>query len=46
MLLRAVIAAAALVGIAGPALAQPENTHWPNYKEGEFTITDYKSANG
>ena len=45
MLVRAVIAAA-LIGIAGPALAEPENTHWPNYKEGDFTTTDYKFANG
>ena len=32
MLIRAVIA----VGIAAPALVEPENTHWPNYKEGDL----------
>jgi homoserine O-acetyltransferase len=45
MLLRAVIAAA-LISISAPALAEPENTHWPNYKEGDFLITDYEFANG
>jgi homoserine O-acetyltransferase/O-succinyltransferase len=45
MLLCAVIAAA-LVGTAAAALAEPENTHWPNYKEGDFIISDYKFANG
>ena len=45
MLLRAVIAAA-LIGISATAHAEPENTRWPNYKEGDFTITDYKFANG
>jgi len=45
MLLRAVISAA-LISISAPALAEPENTHWPNYKEGDFLITDYEFANG
>src|SRR3974377_1974354 len=45
MLIRAVVAAA-LVGIAAPALAEPENTHWPNYQEGDFIITGYKFADG
>ena len=45
MLLRAIIAAA-LIGISATALAEPENTRWPNYKEGDFTIADYKFANG
>jgi hypothetical protein len=35
MLLRAVIAAA-LISISAPALAEPENTHWPSYKEGDL----------
>ena len=45
MLVRAVLAAA-FVSIAAPALAEPENTHWPNYQEGDFIITDYKFASG
>jgi homoserine O-acetyltransferase/O-succinyltransferase len=45
MLLRAVIAVA-LLGIATPALAEPENTNWPNYQEGDFIITNYKFASG
>ena len=45
MLIRAVVAAA-LVSIAAPALAEPENTNWRNYKEGDFIIGDYKFANG
>ena len=45
MLIRAVLAAA-LVSIVAPALAEPENTHWPNYQEGDFIITDYKFASG
>ena len=45
MLVRAVLAAA-FVSIAAPALAEPENTHWPNYQESDFIITDYKFASG
>jgi homoserine O-acetyltransferase/O-succinyltransferase len=45
MLLRTAIAAA-LVIVAAPALAEPENTHWPNYTEGDFLVTDYEFANG
>jgi len=43
--LRALIAAL-LIGITAPALADPENTNWPNYQESDFTITDYKFASG
>src|SRR4029077_195859 len=43
--LRALIAAL-LIGITAPALADPENTSWPNYQESDFTITDYKFASG
>ena len=45
MSIRAVIAAG-LVSIAVPALAEPQNTSWPNYQEGDFIITDYKFASG
>ena len=45
MVIRAVVTAA-LVSIAAPAFAEPDNTHWPNYKEGEFIIRDYKFADG
>ena len=45
MLLRAVLAAA-FVSIAAPALAEPENSNWPNYQEGDFIIKDYKFASG
>ena len=45
MLIRTVIAAV-LVGFAASALAEPENTHWPNYQEGDFIIRDYQFANG
>jgi len=45
MLLRAVVAVA-LLGIATPALAEPENINWPNYQEGDFIITNYKFASG
>ncbi|MGA7265027.1 MAG: alpha/beta fold hydrolase, partial [Stellaceae bacterium] len=45
MSIRAAVAAA-LIGIAAPALAAPENTNWPNYQEGDFTIKDYKFASG
>jgi homoserine O-acetyltransferase/O-succinyltransferase len=44
MLLRAVLAA--LVSVAAPALAEPENAHWPNCQEGDFTIPNYKFASG
>jgi homoserine O-acetyltransferase/O-succinyltransferase len=44
MLIRA-LAAAALMSIA-PALAQTQNTSWPNYREDDFIITDYKFASG
>jgi homoserine O-acetyltransferase/O-succinyltransferase len=43
MFVRAIHAAALLV-IAAPALA--ENTNWPNYREGDFIIKDYKFAGG
>ena len=45
MMVRAVLAAA-FVGIAAPVLAEPENTHWPNYQEGDFILTDYKFVSG
>ena len=45
MLVRAIIAAL-LIGISAPVFAEPENIHWPNYKESDFIITDYKFANG
>jgi homoserine O-acetyltransferase/O-succinyltransferase len=45
MSIRAVVAAA-LIGIAGPALAELENTSWSKYQEGDFIIADYKFANG
>jgi homoserine O-acetyltransferase len=45
MVIRAVVTAA-LVSIAAPAFAEPDNTHWPNYKEGDFIIRDYKFADG
>ena len=44
MLIRAVLAA--LVSVAAPALAEPERTHWPNYQEGDLTISNYKFASG
>ena len=44
-MLRAVVAVA-LLGIATPALAEPENINWPNYQEGDFIITNYKFASG
>ena len=43
-LLRPVIAV--VVGVCGPALAEPENTSWPNYQEGDFIIRDYKFTSG
>jgi len=36
--------AAALIGAAAPALAAGENTNWPNYREGDFVIADYRFA--
>ena len=45
MSIRAVLAAA-LVGIAGSALAAPQEANWPNYREGDFIIKDYKFASG
>src|SRR6266446_10993357 len=44
MLIRAVLAA--ITSVAAPALAEPENTHWPNYQEGDFRISNYKFASG
>ena len=44
MLIRAVLAA--LISVAAPALAEPENTHWPNYQEGDFIIPNYKFVSG
>src|SRR5438874_8825223 len=44
MLIRAVLAA--LISVAAPALAEPENTHWPNYQEGDFTISNYRFVSG
>jgi len=38
--------AAALIGIAAPALQAAENTNWPNYREGDFVIFDYTFASG
>jgi homoserine O-acetyltransferase/O-succinyltransferase len=45
MVVRGVLAAA-FIGIAAPALAEPENTHWPNYQEGDFILKDYRFASG
>ena len=44
-LLRSAIAAV-VFAVGAPALADPENTAWPNYREGDFTIADYKFASG
>ena len=44
MLIRA-FAATVLMSTA-PALAQTQNTNWPNYREDNFIITDYKFASG
>jgi len=41
--MRAVIAAV-LITIAAPAFAEPQNTTWPNYREADFILTDYKFA--
>jgi hypothetical protein len=43
--IRAVVAAA-LIGIAAPALAEPDKPNWLNYQEGDFIIKDYKFASG
>jgi homoserine O-acetyltransferase len=37
---------AALIAVAAPALAAADNTNWPNYREGDFVIADYKFASG
>jgi homoserine O-acetyltransferase/O-succinyltransferase len=44
MLIRALVAAA-VMSIA-PALAQNQNTNWPNYREDNFISSDYKFASG
>lgn len=41
-----VVLAAAFVSIAGSALAAPQEANWPNYREGDFIIKDYKFASG
>ena len=50
MQFRVLIAAAALIGLVAPAFAQEAankaNTNWPNYAEGDFTVSDYKFASG
>ena len=43
--IRAVVAAG-LIGIAVPALAEPDKPNWLNYQEGDFIIKDYKFASG
>jgi homoserine O-acetyltransferase len=43
--IRAVVAAA-LIGIAVPALAEPDKPNWLNYEEGDLIIKDYKFAGG
>jgi homoserine O-acetyltransferase len=45
MCFRAVVATA-LISIAGPVLAEPENANWPNYYEGDFIIGGYAFASG
>jgi homoserine O-acetyltransferase len=44
MWIRALVAAGVMS--AAPALAQTQNTNWPNYREDNFIITDYKFASG
>jgi homoserine O-acetyltransferase len=44
MLVRVVLAV--LASVAAPALAEPENTHWPHYREGDFNISNYKFVSG
>ncbi len=41
--IRAVVAAA-LIGMSAPAFAQ--ETSWPNFREGDFTIADYRFNSG
>jgi homoserine O-acetyltransferase len=43
--MRAAIAAA-LISIAASALAASENASWPNYREDDFIVTDYKFTSG
>jgi homoserine O-acetyltransferase/O-succinyltransferase len=38
------VIAAALIGMAAPAFAQ--ETSWPNFREGDFTIADYRFNSG
>jgi homoserine O-acetyltransferase len=38
--------AVALATFAAPALADAQNTNWPNYSEHDFVIADYKFADG
>src|SRR5437660_12756989 len=45
MSMRAAIGAA-LISIAVTALAASENAIWPNYREDDFIIPDYKFASG
>jgi homoserine O-acetyltransferase len=45
MPLRALVFAAVL-GFAGGALAEELNTNWPGYQEGDYTIQNYKFADG
>ena len=39
------LVAAAVMSVA-PALAQTQNTNWPNYREDDFLITEYRFASG
>jgi hypothetical protein len=39
------LVAAGIIDTA-PALAQTQNTNWPNYREDNFIVTDYKFASG
>jgi homoserine O-acetyltransferase len=38
--------AAALIATPVPALAAADNTNWPNYREGDFVIADYRFTSG
>ena len=40
------VLAAALIAAAVPALAAADNTNWPNYREGDFVIADYRFTSG
>ena len=40
------VIAAVLITIAAPAFAEPQNTTWPNSREADFILTDYKFASG